>query len=306
VDVQVEITGSRLLRFDDGGPVRAASAIALFAPGWLIAQDDSTHAAWWTPRSTSAVRLFPPVEGLDAFSEADGTKALKPDLEAACEVARDGAPGVLFLGSGSTPARMRGALVVRDERGNSVCTADLAPLYQTVAVVLGIEPTEVNIEGSCRLGDRLRLFNRGNLRAGLSSASVDVDLAALVASVLDGRPAEDVTVAGPVWYELGAVDGIGLAVTDAIALPDGTVLISAAAEDTPNAVDDGPVVAAALAIVVDGGLTDLALLPTGDGPAHKVEGLALRRADRSGASLVAVFDADDPAAPSTALDVVIR
>ena len=44
---------------------------------------------------------------------------------------------------------------------------------------------------------------------------------------------------------------MGLAVTDAIALPDGRLLLSAAAEDSPNAVDDGPVVATAL-VLVDG------------------------------------------------------
>ena len=41
-------------------------------------------------------------------------------------------------------------------------------------------------------------------------------------------------------YDLGAVDDVTLAVTDAVALADGRVLVSAASEDTPNAVDDGP------------------------------------------------------------------
>ena len=39
------VTGSRLLRFHDGSPVRSASAIARFGAGWLIAQDDATAAA---------------------------------------------------------------------------------------------------------------------------------------------------------------------------------------------------------------------------------------------------------------------
>ena len=54
---------------------------------------------------------MPPVEGLDTFEEASGTKALKPDLEAAVAL-----PGgaVLALGSGSTAARMRSVLVAPD------------------------------------------------------------------------------------------------------------------------------------------------------------------------------------------------
>ena len=43
------------------------------------------------------------------------------------------------------------------------------------------------------------------------------------------------------------VAGVGLAVTDAVALPDGLVLVSAAAEDSPSTYDDGPVVGSALA-----------------------------------------------------------
>jgi hypothetical protein len=42
-------------------------------------------------------------------------------------------------------------------------------------------------------------------------------------------------------YDLGTADGVALAVTDALALPDGTVLVSAAAEDTPDPYEDGPV-----------------------------------------------------------------
>ena len=45
------------LRFDDGSPVRSASAIAPFGDGWLVAQDDATHAAWWRPGGVSAVRV---------------------------------------------------------------------------------------------------------------------------------------------------------------------------------------------------------------------------------------------------------
>ena len=106
--MRVFVDDVRALRFDDGTPVRAASGIAPLGDGWLIAQDDATHAAWRLGSAVTPVRLLPPVEGLDVFSEAEGTKHLKPDLEVACPAEVDGEPAVLLLGSGSTRRRMRG------------------------------------------------------------------------------------------------------------------------------------------------------------------------------------------------------
>ena len=95
---------------------------------------------------------------------------------------------------------------------------------------------------------------------------------------------------------------MGLAVTDAVALPDGRVLVSAAAEDTPNAVDDGPVVAVALALLDGPRVAAVAPL---SGEPHKVEGLAVLSAAPD-LVLVAVVDADDPDAPSLLLDLTVR
>ncbi|MFN0028314.1 MAG: hypothetical protein ACKV2O_14200 [Acidimicrobiales bacterium] len=79
---------SRLV-FEDGSPVRAASALDRLGDGGLVAQDDANFAAWQRNGSITPLRIFPPVEGRDHFSEADGTKHLKADLEA-----RWGSPGV--------------------------------------------------------------------------------------------------------------------------------------------------------------------------------------------------------------------
>jgi hypothetical protein len=90
-------------------------------------------------------------------------------------------------------------------------------------------------------------------------------------------------------------------VTDAIALPDGRVLLSAAAEDTPNAVDDGPVVATALALVHGEQVLAVAPIPEVGGQVHKVEGLALRDVRDGVVHLLAVVDDDDPTRPSAVL-----
>ena len=56
-----------------------------------------------------------------------------------------------------------------------------------------------------------------------------------------GAPAA-IRVSGVRRYDLGTVAGVGLAITDAISLSGGLVLVSAAAEDSPSTYDDGPVV----------------------------------------------------------------
>lgn len=286
--MRIEVEHETTLRFDDGSPVRSASAIAPFGDGWLIAQDDATHAAWYRPTGTTPVRVVEPVDGLEVFGVAAGTKHLKPDFEAACEVPA----GVLLLGSGSTPLRMRASTVTLDARGPAFAVADLTALYGAVATALDLTGDQLNLEGACVTGGRMRWFQRGNAAAGIASASVDVDL-------LTAAPGEATVDPHSVRrYDLGAIDGAELAVTDALTLPDGRILVSAAAEDTPNPFDDGPVVASALAVLDGESVDAVAPLPERAGPVLKVEGLALRG---DGPRVLAVVDLDDPRAPSTML-----
>ena len=303
--MRVFVDDVRALRFDDGTPVTAASGIAPLGEGWLIAQDDSTFAAWRRTDSVTPVRVLPPVDGHDTFSEVQGTKRLKPDLEVACPAEVDGEPAVLLLGSGSTSRRMRGVLVRLVEGEPVVQAADLDPLYERVAQRLELPLEHLNLEGASRHGGTVRWFNRGNLAAGVRSGSVDVPLEGLVTAVLARAGAASVPVDQPRNYALGEVEGVGLAVTDAIALPDGRVLLSAAAEDSPNAVDDGPVVATALALLDGEELLAIAPIPEVDGHVHKVEGLALRDVRDGQVHLLAVVDDDDPDRPSSEIELRI-
>jgi hypothetical protein len=312
--MRVQVERETPLWFGPGSPVRAASAIAAFGDGWLVAQDDATHAAWLRPDGITAVRVVEPVEGHDTFGSAEGTKHLKPDFEAAVAL---GPGGVLLLGSGSTAARMRASLVTGP---GAFTTADLTPVYRRVAEALGLPLERLNLEGATRVGDRLRWFQRGNSAAGVPSAAVDVDLAALLAllPLLPAGPAAQaaqaeraglveragrVEVGGARRYDLGAVRGVALAVTDAVALSDGRLLVAAAAEDTPNAVDDGPVVGAAFALLDDDRVLAVAAVPDGPSGPYKIEGLAVRGPAPGGVSLIAVVDADDPLAASSRLDL---
>lgn len=311
--MEVELEGTAALRFADGSPVRAASAIVRVDTGWLVAQDDATHAAWLPGDavrgrdavcSTVPVRLLPAVEGIERFDEASGTKQLKPDLECGVEVVVNGLPGAMFLGSGSSPLRMRGSLVRLVDGTWRHRSVDLGLLYAAVVSALGIDPASLNLEGACVVGDSLRWFQRGRPAAGVPTSSVDVPLPELLAAVAgDARAARLQSVR---VYDLGSVGGVGLAVTDAVALGDGLVLASCAAEDSPNPRDDGPVVGTALALLQGAEVRSVAPLPLIDGRVAKVEGLAqLERAERS-ARVLATVDADDPESPSPLVRLHVR
>jgi hypothetical protein len=301
--VQVVVDDVRELRFDDGTSVTAASGIAPLGGGWLIAQDDATFAAYRTAGSTTAIRVFPPVEGHDRFTEAEGTKRFKPDLEVACPAEVDGAPAVLLLGSGSSPRRTRGVVVTLEEGEPAARSGELAPLYHAVAHRLGVPLDQLNLEGGGRRDETMRWFSRGNRAAGIASASVDLPVQAIVDAVLGRADAAQIAVGRSLTYDLGEVGGVGLEVTDAVALPDGRMLVSAAAEDTPNAVDDGPVVATALALLDDADLLAVAPIPAVGRAVAKVEGLALREVRDDEVHLLAVVDIDDPTRPSSELDL---
>ncbi len=183
---------------------------------------------------------------------------------------------------------------------------DLAAVYDRVADCLGVARSDLNLEGACPVGTRLRWFQRGNSAAAVPSAAVDVDLSALLDVLTGAGRAESVEVRPGPAYDLGSAGGVALAVTDAVALPGGRVLVSAAAERTANAVDDGPVVGSALAVLDGDRVAAVAALPPVGGSPPKVEGLAVQDATESGARVVAVVDADDPDAPSTRLTVRLR
>jgi len=304
--VEIELLGVEPLRFADGLPVRAASAIAPFGDGFLVVQDDGTHAAWFAGGSVTGVRLLPPVEGLDVFAEAAGTKHLKPDLEAACEVTIDGDPAVLVLGSGSSPARMR-VVLVRPGRGRPRATvSDLAPLYAAVSDALFVPADLLNLEGACLVDGVLRWFHRGLPSAGFPSASVDLTPPEVLAAVLGRIDPGDVEVRNPRRYDLGEVAGVGLALTDAVALPDGSILASAAAENSPNPRDDGPVVGSALVLLDGDRVRQVTPLPTVEGRVSKVEGLMVLHVGEEAVEIRAVVDVDDPDTASLAMRLRVR
>ncbi|WP_206515903.1 DUF6910 family protein [Nocardioides pantholopis] len=304
--MSIEVMSVERLRFDDGAPVRAASAVVAFAGGFLVVPDDATHAAWFRGSSVTAVRLLPPTGGHELFSDATGTKHLKPDLEAACHLTVEGGPAALIMGSGSSPARMRWVLLRLEHGEPRPHVADMTPLYASVADALSLRPEDLNLEGVCVVGDVLRWYQRGIPSAGLPSGSVDLDLRTAVAAALGQVGPAAAAALEPRTYDLGAVAGVGLAITDVVTLPDGTLLASAAAEDSPNPRDDGPVVASCLVRLDDTAVREVIPLPPVEDSVIKVEGLMVLEGYQDGALLLAVADVDDPDAASLATRVRVR
>jgi hypothetical protein len=183
---------------------------------------------------------------------------------------------------------------------------DLTGLYVAVAAVLGCEDGTLNLEGACVVGGRLRWFQRGLPSAGSPTGSVELDLASVLAAVEGTLDPASLRVSDARHYDLGDVDGVGLAVTEAVALDRGRVLVSAAAEDSPNVYDDGPVVGSVLALLQDDRVVDVGELPRLDGAVAKVEGLAPLDRDGDGQRLLATVDGDDPGTPAALLTLRVR
>ena len=138
-----------------------------------------------------------------------GTKHMKPDFEAACQVTVDGAPAALIMGSGSSPARMRWSLLRLEHGEPRAVVADMTQVYSAVAAALSVDAEVLNMEGACTVGGALRWYHRGLPSAGLRSGSVDIDLTTALAAALGQVDPGDVTVTNARHYDLGAVDGVG-------------------------------------------------------------------------------------------------
>jgi hypothetical protein len=251
--------------------VRAGSALIFTGGRLLVVQDDALAVAWVDPR-TGAIE--------HVALEGDGAalvKARKPDFESAFP-GKDGS--ITLLGSGSTPARYRAARL--DLAGGDVRFLDCTPLFQAIGARLDTPP---NLEGAVLLGETLHLFHRG---AG-------DDLSAVVEVAASAIGAFAVTVRAVTLYHLGTAEGVPLTFTDATGYEE-AMLYLAVAEDTPNAVDDGPIAGAAVGVLA-GGRARFAPLEDPDGlpTKRKVEGIAVDPATRT---TYLVTDPDDPERPA--------
>lgn len=292
--------------------VRAGSGLAAVPGGIALVQDDANFIAIVSPGDSRARALPLPAGegGLRQFDARRGNKKYKLDLEACVAVDTDAGTLLLALGSGSKRRReyvviVRGWEVQRPE----VTLVHVPRLYDRLRREEAFAGSELNVEGAIYLGDRLRLFGRGNgeVRDGVRpvNATCDLDWPALLAHLDAPERSPPPAPTNILRYELGTLGGIPLTFTDG-AVWGASVLYSAAAEASPDATRDGRVTGSAIGVIDEAGrarwtpLVDVSGAPF----VGKVEGVAA--ADGSADRVHAVVDADDPDAASILCTVELR
>jgi hypothetical protein len=274
------------------GFVAAASGLVRAGTRVYVIADDRLELAEFAAEGDAPGRLRRLLAG-ELPDDPAARKLAKPDLEALVRLpGGDGA--LLALGSGSRDTRRRGVLWPLKADGaltGEPEPVDLGPLYTELERAI----PDLNVEGAAVCGDRLLLFQRGNGRAAVNAA-IELDLAAARARLDAGALTAD-AVTDIRRYDLGEVNGVRLAFSDAAALPDGRIVYSAVAEAGDDTFHDGRCAGAGIGIVErDGTLGHFEPLV----PAAKVEGVEARAEGRA-IDLLMVADADDPGSPAPLL-----
>ena len=292
-----ELVGLAAPGVDDApAHVRAASGLARRGADLWIVQDDTHLLVQLAPGQPPRGHALPVGEdGRRQFDDLRGNKRLKADLESLFL-----AGGALWgLGSGSSPRRER---VLRAVAGSPPDLHPWPALYAALRDVAAFSGAELNIEGAARCGRWVVVANRGNGAATAERPAVDA-LAWFAwpdwLAAFEARAAPRLRRVTPL--QLGQVEGVRWTVTD-LAVRRGALTLLASAEDSPNAVDDGPVVGVALGEVGPDGVALHRLVgPDGQPWREKCEGLVWDRRDPDLAWVVT--DADDPARPARLLAV---
>ena len=289
--------------------VRAGSGLAWIGSQLAVVQDDANFVAVVDPSTGSAdfITLPPGPANRRQFADSIGNKPDKFDFEAITLLAASNQ--LLLVGSGSSAQRERIALIDLATPEHNVSILHLPDFYSTLRRTADFAGSEMNIEGVLETNGMLRLFGRGNGAAGDSTealdASCDVDIEHLFAHMSAPHlhaPPEPVNI---MRFELGTLRGMRLSFTDGALLPpsidrNGHVVFLAAAEDSPNATQDGDVTGSVIGII------DYSVQPPtaryteildehGESLQSKAEGIAFRSDDPRTAYIVLDVDAADQA-----------
>lgn len=256
-----------------------------------VVADDELHLGVFPVRGRAPGQLVRLLKGNLPVGKKQ-RKRSKPDFEA--QVLLPPFPehphgALLAIGSGSRPTRRKGVLLSLDARGRIAGAPreiQLGPLLSAMEVRLA----ELNIEGAVIAGNRLILLQRGN-KDGAHNALVSMHLP----KFLRALAAED-PVDLPFRIKriaLGSIEGVPWGFTDAAALPDGSLVFTAVAEDADDSYHDGPCLGAAIGILENGKVMRFEPLT----PLIKPEGVAIQ-VQNGRLKVLLVTDADDAAIPA--------
>lgn len=326
--LSIRVLGSRELKYSEPGRteddrpehVRAASGLAFHGGRIAVLQDDAAFIGMVAGNEVAALTLPRGVGGRRRFEVGLGNKHDKLDLEACVAIGED----LFAFGSGSSAAREKIVHV-----GYRTHAIDASPLYKRLREEVG---GEINIEGvalvtttvspsdSGILRDashsgalelfpdgssddddthkELWLFHRGNTGpADRGPTVVRFERIPLLRWLLGNGPVPDAI--GWDRYDLGAVEGVRLGFTDAVGVGE-RVFYIAAAEDSPNAIDDGRVLGSQLGVIDGPDEVRAAPLVHGGIPL-KAEGLAFDPRDPRHAWIA--IDPDDVDAPARLYEI---
>jgi hypothetical protein len=275
--------------------VRAASGLAFTGGRLAVLQDDCAFIAMVAGDEVASLVLPRGIGGRRRFEVGLGNKHEKLDLECCIAIGDE----LFAFGSGSTPMRERVVHV-----GYSTKLVDAAPLYarlrEEVGGAINIEGIAIvaakpepnskpriptgphnsafsgavslwpDVEDEIDGGSEIWLFHRGNTGPrDQGPAIVRFAKTPLLRWLLGNGPVPDARSVGRI--DLGEVDGVRFGFTDAIGVGERAFYI-AAAEDSPNAVDDGRVLGSQIGVIHGAQVRATALVV--DGAPIKAEGLA--------------------------------
>ncbi len=202
---------------------------------------------------------------------------------------------LLGLGSGSEPDRDRGfawPLAPDGDLQGEPTELDLGPLWERLREHAGA----LNVEGAAPVRDALWIFNRGNAANGRNLVA-EIPLDDVVESIRGDQRLDRCEFRAVRAYDLGDLEGVPLAFSDATPIADELVVFTASAEEEGDAGPDGAVRGSVVGTLDASG--EVRRLRTID-RRWKVEGV-YASIDSGVVDLMFVCDQDDPDTPSPLL-----
>jgi hypothetical protein len=304
----IDLTRLRTLDLDDSGDaalprhLSAASGLACVGSHIYVVADDELHLGVFSASGNAPGRLLRLFDGELPAEKATRKKA-KPDLEAITVLPPFGnCPhgALLALGSGSKKNRCRGALLRLDDRSGIdglPVPIDASGWFDD----LDRRFAALNIEGAVAIGEELRLLQRANKKHP-QNAIIRYPLGPVLDALATSAAIPAIAPSATDLVDLGWIDGVPLGFTDGAALPDGSMVFTAVAEDTEDTYNDGACLAAAIGVAArDGSVRFVERI----NECPKVEGVAAR-VDDNVIRLLLVTDADDPTVPAGLFSATLR
>lgn len=251
--------------------IAAASGLCLVHDRFYVVADDENALLSFNRNLSDPGTIHQIFEG-ELPQDKKARKKVKPDFEAVVFLQDKNA--LLCLPSGSKKNRNRAALVGLFDF--AITEISLKEVYQKLESIY----SELNIEGAVILGDKIRLFQRGNGKLH-QNALIDLNLSQFLN--------DKVTELSCIDVNLGKLNSIPLSFTDAT-LQGNRLWFLAVAENSESTYLDGEFVGAVLGeMSMDGKVLKMTPLDLKSKP----EGLAFDQQD-----FYVVTDDDDRKKPS--------